>query len=526
MTEPAKKRPGRPKKTAAPPGGDSQSGTPISEQIPPPITADNFAEKLEQSIMACAKDPLRFVLLVFPWGKGSLERFQGPDKWQIEHLGLVRDGLMTPEEAIRIAVTSGHGVGKSALVAWLILWAISTKVDTKGVVTANTEVQLKTKTWAELSKWYHIMLHKHWFNFSATSIYSADPDHERTWRIDQIPWSVGNPEAFAGMHNQGRRILWVFDEASAIDDVIWEVSEGALTDSNTEILWFVFGNPTKNSGRFRECFGKSAHRWKTLRVDSRDSMLSKKEQIAEWEEDYGSDSDFFRVRVRGEFPRMGSEQFISHDDVAICRKYRAPDQSKFPKILGVDVARFGDDSSVIFLRQGRKCTLVARLSSMDGDEVGFRVCEAAEEHDVDAIVVDADGVGVAVVDSIRRVNGHIRHGVNVLHQFHSGVKLGQSSPYYNRRAEVWGLMRVALKEGLEIPDRAELEEDLCGPHYGPHRITQQILLEAKVDMKSRGLRSPDLGDALAYTFAVKLQAKRAVVKTPGLRVRPNVGWMC
>jgi len=218
--------------------------------------------ELVNEIASFANDPLGFVYFAFPWGEpGELEKAIGPEPWQREILQEVKDGLPIGE-AIQIAVTSGHGVGKSALVAWLILWAMATREDTKGVVTANTEQQLKTKTWAELGKWYRLCICRHWFHFTATALISADKDHERTWRIDMVPWSEQRTEAFAGLHNQGGRIIVIFDEASAIPDVIWEVTEGALTDENTEIIWATFGNPTRNTGRFRECFRRYRHRWK------------------------------------------------------------------------------------------------------------------------------------------------------------------------------------------------------------------------------------------------------------------------
>ena len=211
----------------------------------------------------CCHDPLAFVLAAFDWGEGELAGYDGPNHWQAEILAQIRDGLLTPGAAIRIAVASGHGVGKSALVAWLILWALATFEDTRGVVTANTEVQLRTKTWAELAKWHRRCLVRSWFVFTATALHSADPEHEKTWRVDMVAWSERQTEAFAGLHNQGKRILVVFDEASAIPDAIWEVTEGALTDIGTEIVWFTPGNPTRNTGRFRACFGGLAHRWWT-----------------------------------------------------------------------------------------------------------------------------------------------------------------------------------------------------------------------------------------------------------------------
>jgi hypothetical protein len=151
--------------------------------------------------------------------------------------------LLTIEEAIQIARASGHGIGKSALVAWIILWAISTFEDTKGVVTANTENQLKTKTWAEVSKWHRMFIARDLFKMTATALFANDPLHERTWRIDMVPWSERNTEAFAGLHNQGKRILVIFDEGSAIPDLIWEVTEGALTDQDTQIIWMAVRQP-------------------------------------------------------------------------------------------------------------------------------------------------------------------------------------------------------------------------------------------------------------------------------------------
>jgi hypothetical protein len=275
--------------------------------------------RLLEDLAALSGDPLEFVRYAFPWAEPGTElaTSEGPEPWQVDLLSAIRDGLLTPERAIQQAIASGHGIGKSAFVSWLILWGISTFEDTRGVVTANTETQLKTKTWAELAKWYRMFIGRELFKLTATAIFSVDPAHERTWRIDMVRWSEHNPEAFAGLHNQGKRILVVFDEASAIHDVIWETTEGALTDRDTQIIWFVAGNPTKNTGRFRGCFdGPQARFWQTRAIDSRTVSFTNKEQIARWIEAYGEDSDFARVRVKGMFPRAGSMQFISSEIVA------------------------------------------------------------------------------------------------------------------------------------------------------------------------------------------------------------------
>ena len=419
---------------------------------------------------------------------------------------MIRDRLVSPSEAIQIAVASGHGPGKSALVGAIPLWALYTLPDTKGVVTANTEKQLRTKTWPELAKWHRLCVIKGWFHFGATSIYSTDKAHEETWRLDQIPWSERSTEAFAGLHNKGRRILFVMDEASAIPDVIWEVAEGALTDSDTEILWCAFGNPTRNTGRFRECFGRFKHRWDTRQIDSRTAKMTNKDQLYKWIEDYGDDSDFVRVRVKGEFPRAGSNQFIPTDVVQVAREYEVVGFERLPKVLSLDVARFGDDENVCILRQGRKAVILDRWRDLDTVSSAERLVKAIQTHKPHAIVIDGDGIGGGVVDQVRARGFHRCNGHEILFEFHGGASARDPMMYFNRRAEIWGLMRDWLKAGADIPDTPEIETDLTGPEYGfDHK--GRIQLEKKEDMKRRGLASPNIGDALAMSFAVVVSAE-------------------
>lgn len=452
-------------------------------------------------IAGCSSDPLRYVLFAFPWGSGELiDKY--PQEWQIKILNKIRDGLAI-DKAIQEAVASGHGIGKSALVAWIILWAVSTFEDTKGVVTANTETQLKTKTWAELAKWHRLCINKHWFELTATALYSKDPAHEKTWRVDMIPWSERNTEAFAGLHNQGKRILILMDEASAIPDIIFEVSEGALTDENTQIIWCAFGNPTRNTGRFRECFGRFKHRWGNNQIDSRTVTLTNKEQIAQWVADYGEDSDFVRVRVRGVFPRASSMQFIGGDiaDEAAARVAKAMEFDPF--IIGVDVARFGDDQSIIQFRKGRDAKSIPpiKLRNVDTMTLAAKVAECYRIYKPDAIFVDGTGVGGGVIDRLTQLNIPVT-------EVQFGAKADRSLPgqedvaYANKRAEMWGNMRAWLKGGAILND-PELIADLTGVEYGfiIRDGRDAIILEKKADMKKRGLASPDLGDALALTFA-------------------------
>lgn len=470
--------------------------------------------KLARDIAGFARDPLGFVLYAFPWGEGELAGFRGPDVWQREVLEDIAERMSAGQRengAIMEAVASGHGVGKSALVAWLILWAMSTCPDTKGVVTANTENQLKTKTWAELAKWHRLCLCGRWFNCAATALISREPGHEKTWRMDMVPWSERNTEAFAGMHNKGRRVLLIFDEASAIPDVIWEVSEGALTDADTEIIWCAFGNPTRNTGRFRECFGRFRHRWACRQVDSRKAAMTNKEQLTKWIEDYGEDSDFVRVRVRGEFPGAGEAQFISSAVVHAARgRHISLDQyGHAPRVMGVDVARFGGDQSVIARRQGLILLGQRKFRGLDTQTLADLVAQEAEAWAADAIFVDGVGVGAGVVDRLRRLGAKVFDA-------QAGGRALDADRFLNRRAEMWSAMRDWLLAGGAIPDDPELAEQLAAPEYA-YNVADKLQLESKDDMKKRGLASPDCADALALTFYAPVTAARqggaAKVKT-------------
>jgi hypothetical protein len=435
--------------------------------------------------------------------KASSRDSTGPRKWQADIMGAISSHLREPgtrHQPCRIAVSSGHGIGKSALVGMLIHWGLSTAVDTKVIVTANTADQLDTKTVPETSKWFRRAINSHWWDVKSKSIKVLDEKLSKSWRCDFLPWSEDRPEAFAGAHNQGKRIVLVFDESSAIADIIWEVAEGALSDADTEIIWLAFGNPTRNTGRFRECFGKYAHRWTTFQIDSRTVEGTNRAYQQQLLEDNGEDSDYFRVRVRGEFPRAGFNQFIPSDIVAAARKHRAEGFESLPKILAVDVARYGDDQSVIGLRQGRLFQILARYRGLSTVQLAERTIEFIEKNAPDAWIIDGIGVGAGVVDQLE-IRGYRRK------MFEYNPSRGADDPakYGNRRAEIWGLMRDWLASGAQIPDKPEMEEDLTGPEYYFNNKSQ-IMLESKEDMKARGLRSPDAGDCLAMTFDVKVLA--------------------
>jgi hypothetical protein len=273
----------------------------------PRFASQEEAEAFAEKIMSMKDDPYLWVLWCYPWGEpGQLQDYDGPDKWQTRVLCGIRDDIQAGKDNIRICVSSGHGIGKTALVAWIIHWYISTHPNPQIVVTANTGTQLTTKTWRELAKWKNYAINGWMFDWSATS-YRLN-GQESTWFASAIKWSAHNSEAFAGTHEEN--VMMVFDEASGIDDIIWEVAAGAFTSHGG--IWLAFGNPTRNVGRFYEAaFGRQRKRWDTYVIDARDAKMRNDELIQEWLEDWGEDSDYFRVRVRGLPPKQGPLQFIS-----------------------------------------------------------------------------------------------------------------------------------------------------------------------------------------------------------------------
>ena len=483
--------------------------------------AASFDAELARDLAGFYADPLGFVLYCFPWDTdASLQLVRlaepwasrygcafGPDRWACELLedigrevtarGFDGTNAVAP---IQYAVSSGHGIGKSAMAAWLTLWIMSTRPHSKGVVTANTGEQLASKTWAGVSAWLSRAINKHWFAITTGkgAMRMVHREYPDTWRVDAQTSREENSESFAGLHAANSTPWYLFDEASAIPAKIWEVAEGGKTDG--EPMHFAFGNPTRNTGAFAECFGKQRHRWNTRQIDSRNVAITNKSLLDGWVSDYGEDSDFVRVRVRGVFPTASSLQFIGRDlvDGAMAR---IPATERFigrTAAVGVDVARFGGDQSVIRARIGRDGASipVKRYRELDTMQTSARVVEFVDSLRMlglrVVLFVDGGGVGGGVVDRLRQLN---LDPIEV--QF--GGRPDDPRKYANKRAEMWGKTKEWLQIGC-LPKDEALATDLTSVEYG-FRPDDSILLESKESMKKRGLASPDDGDALALTFA-------------------------
>lgn len=452
-------------------------------------------------------DPYGFVLYSYPWRKKGtpLEDEDGPDWWQVDVMDIIKQELdkrdHSPEEvfaAIQIAVASGHGIGKTSLVAWLIHWFICCYPNPQIVVTAGTQAQLEKKTWRELAKWHKISLQREWFEWTATKFYLKEsPD---TWFAAAIPWSEHNSDAFAGTHE--RYVMVIMDEASTIADIIWEVAEGAMTTERC--IWIAFGNPVRNTGRFKACFTKFRDYWITRKVDSRKAKMANKTQIAQWLKQYGENSDFFRKRVKGDFPVMASNQLISEATVDACRNFHAVGYETFPIFVTCDVARFGDDRTVVMVNQGRKLHECIVMHHRDTVEIYTKLVEVwnywREKNDRIGVFIDDIGVGGGVTDMCKKTHGMLVLGVN------AGAAARKPEEFLNKRVEMWWDMARTLELGYDLSslsdvDFENLKQDLINIEYFIQPHSQKYQLEKVEDLKDRDLPSPDYGTALALRFA-------------------------
>ncbi len=469
-------------------------------------------------------DPLGFARSCYKWDTGPLKGFPGPCSCQVKILAILGEEIrkrkfdgVSPVKPIRIAVSSGHGIGKSALVAMLDNFIKSTRPGSIGTVTANTFSQLETKTWARIREWTKRCLTGPWFTVTSSSSYVEG--EKESWFSAPQSCKEENSEAFAGQHAVTATSFYVFDEASAIPDSIFEVAEGGLTDG--EPMIFLFGNPTRSTGKFfRVVFGSEKHRWRTVIIDSRDCPLSNKEQIAEWIEDYGEDSDFVRVRVRGLPPKASDSQFIPRDWVEAAQKRRAAVLPDEPLIAGCDLAWGGADFNTIRFRCGHDARnippiRVAGELTRDPSVMVMKLAEVLTQKwngkKVHTLFLDSAGICGPVAARLRQMG--YKNIVEVNFGSHS-----LNPKYAFRRSYMWGQLKEWLPQG-SIDRDTNLEEDLTTPGYKLTNKTE-ILLEKKDQIIKRIGHSTDDGDALALTFAMPVKAPAAQIPR---RPRPALG---
>ncbi len=457
-------------------------------------------EELADAVGTFIHDPLGFVRWAYPW---PINGEHGPDPIQsrfLERLGeKVRANQFngeTPVAPVRMGLSSGHGIGKSALGAWIVDWIMSTRPDCHGTITANTNDQLEFKTWAAIREWTAKCITARWFEINSQIMYRIGS--RASWFCMPASCDAHNSEAFAGQHAKGSTSFYINDEDSNVPDSIHKVEEGGLTDG--EPMIFLFGNPTRNTGEFhRVAFGDGRDRWDIQVVDSRESHFANKALIKEWAEDYGEDSDFFRVRVRGLPPNADESQYIDASRVARAQVNVSQPVYGEPLIAGVDVSGGGKAWTVCRFRRGFDSRAVApiringeRTVANDRQEVIQRLSAAIVEHGVDAMFIDS-AFGAVIVSRLRAL------GFSQVFEVNFGATETPDPHYANMRSYMWGMCKEWLPVGCIDQRDVRLATDLVGPGYHINR-KNQIVLESKADMQSRGVPSPDDADGLVLTW--------------------------
>lgn len=465
-------------------------------------------------------------MFAYPWGEpGPLERYDGPDNWQKDMLIELGEEItkrafngLDPVMPIRMTRASGHGIGKGVQTAFIVNFLMSTRPNCKGTVTANSYPQLETKTWAAIQTWTKRCITAHWFVLTGNLMYRVGS--RESWFTAALSCAPENSQAFAGQHAADSTSFYIVDEGSNVPDEIYKVADGGLTDG--EPMIFVYGNPTRSEGKFYNInFGNERHRWMHRSIDSRTCRFSNKPLLKEWEQDWGEDSDRFRVQVRGLPPATSDSQFISTVLVAAAQRRKVTALRNDPVICGLDISRGGKDNCVFRFRIGRDAKSIPpiRISGEDSrdstvvenkalDVLKNGVLRQNEDGTftrimIDMMFVDGTGVGGPICDHLKHLNYRDR-----VTEIQFGADAPNTSGYEecaNMRSWMWALTRDWLKTGA-IDDSTDLESDLTGPMYHYRTTDNQLVLESKESMKKRRgtalhSGSPDDGDALALTFA-------------------------
>lgn len=409
-----------------------------------------------------------------------------PQAWQLEALRALARGHT------RVAIRSCHGPGKTCLAAWVICWFMNTRHPFKVAITAPTAPQLFDALWPELLAWFN-RLPPSW-----RGLWDITADHI-TLRSDQECFATARtsrpekPEAMAGLHST--YILLVADEASGIDEAVFEAAMGSMSSAGATTL--LIGNPTRNTGFFWRVHQLERDRWFCMKVGHADSPRVAQSYVDEMARRYGTNSNAFRIRCLGEFPTADDDAMIPADLVDSAMRRDAPLDTSAPILWGVDVARFGNDASVLIKRQGYVVTeMPRRWHQMDLMSVAGAI---KHEYDISVsnrptlIAVDSIGLGAGVVDRLHE------QGLPVL-----GINVAEApgkDHYMRLRDQLWDELKQWLgTRRARLPLDDQLRDDLCAPRFA-FTSTGKLQVESKQSMRQRGLASPDSADALMLTLA-------------------------
>lgn len=404
-------------------------------------------------------------------------------------------------ERRRVSIRSGHGTGKSTFMAWCVLWFLACYFPAKVPATAPTSHQLEDVLWSEIAKWHRKLSLRlpalgAQFEWSSGAFRMRSAPNEsfsvaRTSRPER-------PEALQGFHSE--HILFLIDEASGVSDNVFEVAEGALSTDGAFVV--MAANPTRQSGYFFDSHHKMRGSWAALHWSGVDSPMVSREYIANMAKKYGEHSPVYKVRVLGDF--IGAVDGVI--SLELCESARVRDvevHAAAPVVWGVDVARFGDDSSALAKRKGNHQLEPVRewygKDTMQTTGIVKAEWEAtAPEMRPIAINVDVIGIGSGVVDRLKEL-GLPAVGINVAE---SEAVNDRSDRKFNRlRDELWWRGREWLEaKDCKFCDDDETIAELTTPTY-TILSNGLIQVERKDDMKKRGVKSPNRADAWLLTLA-------------------------
>jgi hypothetical protein len=352
-----------------------------------------------------------------------------------------------------------------------------------------------------------MMLNKHWFDLGATKLEPSqwfgglvERDLKKGLKYyyaEAKLWSEENPDAYAGAHSQDGMCV-IFDEASGIPQQIWDVAQGYFTDPIVDRYWFAFSNPRRNEGAFFECFHAKRNFWRTRQIDARTVEHVDPKVYQGIIDEHGVDSRQAKVEVYGQFPVSGEDQFIHPDSVREAMEREVEEDAGAPLVMGVDVARFGDDQSVICFRKGRDARSIPWLcfKGVDTVQLANEIARSADKYKPEAIFIDGGGVGGGVVDQLKQMKYKVI-------EVQAGSSPDDKNKYLNKRVEIWDRAREWLGVG-SIPKDEYLFKDATGARYSYSIGSNKLQLERKDEMKRRGLASPDRFEALVQTFAKQI----------------------
>ena len=430
------------------------------------------------SIKRFRKDPKLFVQTIL-----NAE----PDEWQSKVMQAVANGDRG------VSIRSGHGVGKTSCLSWLALWWIAVHYNAKVVITAPTSAQLHDALLPEAKSWLKQAPEgfREMFNVRADRIeLLADPERNfisaRTSRAEK-------PDALQGVHAE--HVLLIADEASGVPEQVYEAAGGSMSAHHASMV--LAGNPVRSSGYFYDTFHKLEERWATFHVSCEDTPRVSPEYIEECRLRYGEESNTYRVRVLGEFPR-GDDDTVIPQELIVAAINRDVEPTSFgPTIWGVDVARFGADSSALCKRKGNAITEPIRLwRNLDTMQLTGAI---KAEYDSclekpSEIFVDAIGLGAGVADRLREMELPA-YAINV------SESPAMGKHYLNLRAELWYKAKHWLEgRDVRLPTDDRLKAELATVRYN-YTSSGRVKIESKSDLKKRGVASPDSADAFVLTFA-------------------------